>query len=847
MATSIDKLVAEIRLAAIEHEHKSLGARADLRKLHSLDPVAGKKKKGKKKHEAAALTAPSVVDSGAAAVATMEDGGVTKVEHDKALDEVSVSSSQALLVEYKNEFSLWKTKSAAPAYTLKRKFYRPKLQVAFENFNDSQRRLYRQKVRESIINLSTKLRKQFTDVQTDMNYTGVFHPAANAQRVQAAYLAKLYKMITAANIEDPAIEFICGEEDRRLQEIADDEARTNALLMKYSEGTGGAPAAADVAEEADNKEEEEDEAAEGEVVVETEEDEEEKKRSDNTTVKEDKKEEKPIAKERKKSESVLKRKASSADPPSAVGSPKGRGGDAANNSSFRQELSQSSVGSSVTTSNKKKQDERPYLDTLKVNRVKIGTSNPQDLLEAESQRLTEGSTLFPKRDKETSDLLNNETTEWMTKRMAEGLISKSGRGASLPETLKGPVLAGTMPHVGFEEFMALLDAHTQDVEGKVLSEAALTEKASLGDRNPGHPAAGLAVVTNPAEKPPIVNIVKQLSDKDEGFKAFLKVSQQRPAAKTITKQVSRLTANMSVRTRKLSPIGLEAVLGVTSTKNKHNLFLADLDESTDAQMGLGDGPIEGEVAGNTTASEPVVVGGVPTAAAGGQGQRFGGQIANNIPTPEISRHPSISGDFLDIEGVSHDESHDADLIYRAKLDEVWGIMRTLAMHKLNFMMKYCEADQAKSFPIVVERFGELALLTHGFMEVMKVWSMNKKGQVVFPVHKDKIRGYVESRHFPQLLASVDSLSSIARAFVLERLDLAFGPYGHECPDAVEFKELLRVVATEVSKRILNRIEALASEFEDGAAMGSSSLKDYIKTAMKATVDSVESKDKSAKK
>ena len=260
--SKIDKLVAEIRLGAIEHEHKSLGARLDKRELHGLDPVFAKsnKKKGKKKlavdySNAAVSSEPAVSTEGgatkpgrgvaegatapgAAAAAAPSTNTKSGTETAPVPDEISVTSSEAMQQTYKNELQLWRTKSSGPSYTLKRKFYKPTLQNSLENFGETEKQHYRQKSKEGLMKLSSRLRQQFSEVQTDMNYTGVFHPAANAQRVQSMYIAKLYKKINSANIEDPAIEYILGEEARRLKEIEDDEARTNALLMKYNQGTG---------------------------------------------------------------------------------------------------------------------------------------------------------------------------------------------------------------------------------------------------------------------------------------------------------------------------------------------------------------------------------------------------------------------------------------------------------------------------------------------------------------------------------------------------------------------------------------------------------------------------------
>jgi len=496
----------------------------------------------------------------------------------------------------------------------------------------------------------------------------------------------------------------------------------------------------------------------------------------------------------------------------------------------------------------KKKEEEPYLDKLKVKRVKIGTSNPQDILESETRRLAEGSTMVPTREKELSDMLNDETTAWMTSSLHKNVIQKSGRGASLPEILKGPIQPGSIDIVSFDEFMSLLNAHHGDDDEESKRAGSLDPPEAIpGDRKPGHPAAaGLAVVTNTTvEKPAVTNIVKQLADEDEGFKAFLKISQQRPTAKIITKQVSRLTENMTKRSRKLSPIGLEAVLSVNTHKSTKNLFIPAIEEEDSAQDGLGGtDTVEGE--GNTGAtSGPGVVQSMDSGGIGvnGTGGGFNGKLATEF-SPESSNAPSIAGDIPERGEGGHD--YDADLIYQKKLDDIWGILRVPAMKRLEFMSKYCQEDFSKSFPVAIERWAELAVLTHGYMETMKVWNMNRRGQIVFPVNLMKIQNVVSSRNFSNLFSHADSLPSRARRFVVDQLEIGFGVHSSsEIQDADQLKAAVLIALTAVTDRIAERVEALSTDLDDTVYIGSTKLTEYIKTGLKSTVDK-EGGDENAK-
>ena len=885
--SSIDKLVTEIRLAAIENEHKTVGARLDRRQLQDLEPVAmkhSKKKKSKRTVELVPISSPVAEPNTSGGNAAEGGTGISAGGANSPKDDSSsVESLQSVSELYKNELVLWRTKQANPSYTLKRRFKNPKLQEALDNFGEVQRAHYRQKVKEEVINLSSKLRKQFFGAQRDMDYTGVFHPAANAQRVQTQYLAKLYRKISADTIEDPAIEFVQGEEDRKRKEIEADEARTNALLMKYNQGLkpntsseadGNVQSGTVQTTEAAKDEEAESVGLGGENVQKEEETEMEKEKE---MEKRKEKQEIPVVSapsspakvtptsRRKTVDEGQQQQQVNGGKVDVLGT--GATVDMPGRSPMARKQSNvdtvGSMGSSdVLPGNKRDEKGGDFLDKLKVKRVKIGTTAPQEILEDETRRLNDGTSMSKAAEKERqlSDMMNEEATSWMTTSMHRSVVKKTGRGLSLPDVLTGPLTKEDVPIVPFDEFMQLLSSHVHDSAGMMSVAGAETSdvgscaesKSSLGiasiDRNPA--GAGLTINTSgdisagALERPVPMNAVKLLSEEDDGFKQFLKISQSRPAAKVMTKQVSRLTDKMAKRTRKQSAVGLEAVLSKTSSAAQRNPFLPLVENDDDAQVGLEGAEITKE---ETKRDDDGGGGGGGSESGEGvsgvyRDNVFGGGSSSENSSP---RNPSVSGDSVGGRvnatrtGTNHDDlerSFDSDLLFQGKLDESWVILRTSAVKRLEFMRKYCQPEFAKRFPVAIEATGELAILTHGFMSVMKVWNMNKKEQVVFPTSIDKVVRYVSDRHFTYLLGEGTSDAAEARRFVVSRVAAAFDDVGIlEATHVGELKDVLRVVLTHVSERILKKIEALSDDLDEDVFVGTTALADYVKTNLKSTL------------
>ena len=163
-----EKTVSKIRLKQIEREHRSIGSIIDDRHVYELEEV---KPRGK------------MIE-------------VDKVESKNKLNDASVPSpekSSLNMKEFQDEQMIWKSKSRAPNYILKRRFDDPELQSFRYSMNSYQKKEYSNKTREAVLNLSQNLRSNLSDLKQQMDSKGVFHPEANAHRVHCLYLLKLYR------------------------------------------------------------------------------------------------------------------------------------------------------------------------------------------------------------------------------------------------------------------------------------------------------------------------------------------------------------------------------------------------------------------------------------------------------------------------------------------------------------------------------------------------------------------------------------------------------------------------------------------------------------------------------
>ena len=190
---STEKLVCSLRLRKIEKEHTSIGALLDNRTLFDLDdpekfrPIKAKSDKVKGKRE-------NIFGLDKVEVAEM----AAKLHQESKLQ---MNSSK---VSYETEELIWKTKSKASDYFLKRQFEKPELCSFFSSLKPEHRQKFKVQCRERLYDISNKLRAKCQISLTVMS--DVFHPEANIHRAHCQYIMKLYKSITAENIEDPVLQ-----------------------------------------------------------------------------------------------------------------------------------------------------------------------------------------------------------------------------------------------------------------------------------------------------------------------------------------------------------------------------------------------------------------------------------------------------------------------------------------------------------------------------------------------------------------------------------------------------------------------------------------------------------------
>lgn len=192
--SSTDKLVASLRLRKIERDHSSIGALLDTRAMFDLDdpeklrPTKAKVEKSRKREIIIGL---DKVETAEAAEQFFKDNEFTFQMKDKE-------------TSYATEELIWKTKSTAPNYLLKRHFERPDLVRFYSTLKVEQRKKFKAKCRERLFDICEKLRSKCRLSYNKMS--DVFHPDANAHRAHCLYIMNLYKLISAEVIEDPILD-----------------------------------------------------------------------------------------------------------------------------------------------------------------------------------------------------------------------------------------------------------------------------------------------------------------------------------------------------------------------------------------------------------------------------------------------------------------------------------------------------------------------------------------------------------------------------------------------------------------------------------------------------------------
>lgn len=232
-----EEIVLATRLKAIEKDHRSIGSMIDTRQLSAIvDPP-------KSLRAAARADAEQRMTSRRGAKGTAE---LTE-QTDKAfaaMRKKGISLSALIAQGFENEELIWKTKANDPDYTQKRKYDHPELQHFRDRMTLEQRRLYKEKTRERLLDLAQKYRDEMMAAKAEMDLSAVFHPEANAHRAHCMYLNKLYKSIRADTIEDPVLKELLEAERAAKKEKEDEEKRKVMLLRLADIKAGGAAAVA---------------------------------------------------------------------------------------------------------------------------------------------------------------------------------------------------------------------------------------------------------------------------------------------------------------------------------------------------------------------------------------------------------------------------------------------------------------------------------------------------------------------------------------------------------------------------------------------------------------------------
>ena len=192
--SATDKLVTTIRLGKLQKEFTSIGALLDTRHMFDLeDPDKYRPKKAKRSET---TKRENILGTDNALVA---DTAVAKFEE---------TQLQQQLAEVEKSFSteklIWKAKSQAPEYFLKREFERQDLVNFCASMKSEQRKGFKTQCKQRLYEICTKIRSTCNKKLNKMS--DVFHPDANSQRAHCLYIMRVYKAITAGNLEDPIME-----------------------------------------------------------------------------------------------------------------------------------------------------------------------------------------------------------------------------------------------------------------------------------------------------------------------------------------------------------------------------------------------------------------------------------------------------------------------------------------------------------------------------------------------------------------------------------------------------------------------------------------------------------------
>jgi hypothetical protein len=223
-----EELVTASRLKIIEKEHRSIGSILDQRQLCKLEEPKITRRATNREN----------ADIRVASRRTGQGGDELREDAEHAIEElikkgISLTALQA--ENFQNEELIWKAKANDPNYTLKRRYDEPDLQKFRENLNSDQKKIYKEKTRESLFNLAQKYRDEMTVMKEEMDLAAIFHPDANAHRAHCLYLLRLYKGIRADTIEDPVLRMLRDKVLLKERTFKIEEERRE-LLLRMSNG-----------------------------------------------------------------------------------------------------------------------------------------------------------------------------------------------------------------------------------------------------------------------------------------------------------------------------------------------------------------------------------------------------------------------------------------------------------------------------------------------------------------------------------------------------------------------------------------------------------------------------------
>ena len=810
--SSTDRLVMNLRLRKIEQEHTSTGTLLDTRRMYDLDEAekfrvlkARNSDKYKKRD----------VD--------LFDDPPRAVEADHKKDEIEDSLEKCQ--QYATEELIWKSKSSAPDYTLKRQFERPDLVDFLKNLSAQKKGEFKKECRQQFYKLCDRLRSKC--MSSRMKMSDIFHPNANSHRAHCQYVMKLYKNITTENIEDPVLQKL-KDEDEREKRAAHELTQKALNYSKQFEASSTSGEAKDGKAEEGNFVEE----------IKKESDSEEPRHSSPTSQVAGIKERK---KEQMRSMTKLAPLRTVSEPRKAKKAPN---------------IAQVADTAVPTTEDKALN----CLDKLKIKRVKIGSSNPRDLLVADAEKFDSSVSKHSKRSLDKSDILEKKVSNWMLQTLQSNQISSAAGGyafqlpswKSLPslhsaENIMLNSLKVQSAAISFDDFQRIFDKYvdTKNDEGSFDPSECTVEPQSV--------TASSEQVDDGKED---LDIVETLGAIDPNFQKYMTlVLRKRPEVQKIAKQSEKLEKKDYVIT-KTSHVG-EWV----STRNETGLnkgFTTLFNSSSFARDHQMD---ESMINDNFKEEEDSVMLGIENDwesihSPGTTGSAQDGDDIDNVDngtewsqsslerptsTPKRSRKRGFSRRRRnDSAGGGSAAGISEDDLVRAKLQDVWDILQVSTFSKLSFMRKY--ASSAVDFLRAVDTWAEAACGVFMLLQGLELLEKARRDLVVYPLGEHSVISLLQEPYLPATFGIVtNEVMPVAGQMPLSYLFIdRVKSYLHE-----EYRELEGGVVTSqqgveklvtglhnsvIIPGIHSAIKYAHDELDDVLTFESKSLREWLSTA-----------------